>query len=1215
MVFSEMNLCDKWYRLALPIGGMLAVLALGVTPKSALANLSVSPTTTSTTLQGALQGANVTISNVTLNQGTTGGQIGTFAGGTTGGIGPTIGIDNGVVIITGDVNSALGPNNNAFSTTGNASDTFFDADLGGVTGTSLACKTKAGTASFQCDTAVLEFDVVPTGSVLSLNFVFASEEYNEYVCSVFNDGLAIFVQGPGITGKQNIATVGGSRISINNINNGITGLGGSGTCSSNSSFFVQNTNITLSGGKASDAINAATYTNTQFDGFTKPLQSLIPVIPGQTYHIKIAIADVGDFQLDSGVFIDNITSYNFDFGDAPDSYGTTIPSSGIPLPGGARHSVGSDIYLGSTAPDAESNGTPATLPNSASGDDASGSDDEDAFSSDIAVSAGATSFSLNSIPVHNTVGAAKLMGWIDFNKNGVFDSGELATATVSSGATTANLSWAGLSGITAGTTYARFRLTTDTNLTSSPSPIGLATDGEVEDYRVIISSGATVSGTVFDDADGSKIQNGTEAGANGGGLNAVLVDSTNKVIAISTVAANGTYAFSNVNANASYTVQITTATATIGSAPPAITLPSNWVSTGENLSTAIDGTVDSKLSISVATSNITGANFGIEQLPDTTAAIGLSLTNLGGTTTVQVPNLAGTDPEDGALGTGKHFKILTLPTNGKLYYNGIEITTAGFEITSYDPTLLKVDPNDGALTVSFTYAAVDAANQVDLTPATVSMPFVLATAGSDLTISKTHTGNFTVGSTGTYSMSVGNSGGTATSGTITFTDTLPTGLTVNGGAAGAVTLGGTNGANWTCNSNAATPQVITCTSSTVIAALGSSVFTFPVSVGLGTAIGTNSITNTASVSGGGQTNTANDSSSDPTTVLSPDLTIAKTHTGNFTQGGTGAYSLTVGNSGTAATSGTITVVDTLPTGLSIAAGTVTLIGTNAANWSCNAVGQAITCTSSNAIAISGSSTFGFNVAVASNASASVTNNVSISGGNEATANNGNSSATDPTTVSSISAQANVLLVKRITAINGDRAQNPNDSTPINAFVDDALTNDNNTNWPNPKSGTPPISNFLQGVIDAGKVKPGDTVEYTIYFLNADVGNANGVKICDRLTGSQSLLLNAYGTSKDIQIHKGDGAFTTWLSASAATSNLTSVNDIGDRAEVMTTASAPNSCHLDMTTGGATDTGTLVIDITGTGNANQPDWSPVKGSTGAGTADSYGFIRFTTTVNP
>jgi uncharacterized repeat protein (TIGR01451 family) len=274
----------------------------------------------------------------------------------------------------------------------------------------------------------------------------------------------------------------------------------------------------------------------------------------------------------------------------------------------------------------------------------------------------------------------------------------------------------------------------------------------------------------------------------------------------------------------------------------------------------------------------------------------------------------------------------------------------------------------------------------------------------------------------------------------------------------------------------------------------------------------------------------------------------------------------------------------------------------------------ISCTSNITIAASGNSTFNLTgIQVGATAVPSVTNTATVSGGGET--NTANDSASDATTVSgggSVS-QPNVLLVKRITAVNGDRIKNPNDNTPLLAFVDDALTNDNNANWPNPKSGIPPISNFLQGVINAGKVKPGDTIEYTIYFLNADVGNANGVKICDRLTGSQSLLTNAYGTNKDIQIHKGDGAFTTWLSA--ITSDLTSATDVGDRAQLMATSSAPSSCHLDMTTGGATDTGTLVTDITGTGNANQPNWSPLSGSTGPGTANSYGFIRFTTKVNP
>src|SRR5260370_932891 len=90
-----------------------------------------------------------------------------------------------------------------------------------------------------------------------------------------------------------------------------------------------------------------------------------------------------------------------------------------------------------------------------------------------------------------------------------------------------------------------------------------------------------------------------------------------------------------------------------------------------------------------------------------------------------------------------------------------------------------------------------------------------------------------------------------------------------------------------------------------------------------------SVTNTANVSGGGQTNTANDSASDATTINQlPDLTIAKSHSGNFTQGQVGAaYSTAPTNSGSAPTSGTVTVTDTLPAGLTATA----ITGTG---WTC-----------------------------------------------------------------------------------------------------------------------------------------------------------------------------------------------------------------------------------------------------------------------------------------
>ncbi len=101
-----------------------------------------------------------------------------------------------------------------------------------------------------------------------------------------------------------------------------------------------------------------------------------------------------------------------------------------------------------------------------------------------------------------------------------------------------------------------------------------------------------------------------------------------------------------------------------------------------------------------------------------------------------------------------------------------------------------------------------------------------------------------------------------------------------------------------------------------------------------------SVTNTAVVFGGGEVNPSNNTAPDPTTITAgPDLTIAKSHTGNFTQGQTGTYTLTVSNTGGSPTSGTIMVADSLPSGLSST-------GATGAGWSCTPGGQSVTCSRS-----------------------------------------------------------------------------------------------------------------------------------------------------------------------------------------------------------------------------------------------------------------------------
>ena len=192
--------------------------------------------------------------------------------------------------------------------------------------------------------------------------------------------------------------------------------------------------------------------------------------------------------------------------------------------------------------------------------------------------------------------------------------------------------------------------------------------------------------------------------------------------------------------------------------------------------------------------------------------------------------------------------------------------------------------------------------------------------GADLTITKSHTGNFTQGQTGaTYTVTVTNAGVGSTSGSVTVTDNVPIGLVPTSAA----------GAGWTCNIAA---QAVICNRSDPLAP-GQSypAITLAVSVQPDAPA---SVTNTAVVSAGGDVNSSNNSASDPTTIIAvADLTLAKTHTGSFLQGQVGAtYTLTVSNIGGGPSSGPVTVNDTLPVGLTPTAAA-------GAGWVCNIAAQ------------------------------------------------------------------------------------------------------------------------------------------------------------------------------------------------------------------------------------------------------------------------------------
>ena len=227
---------------------------------------------------------------------------GTARGYFSGGQAP-LGFESGVILASGDVANANGPNNNGG--TGSSFGGSGDGDLNILQ-----------TSSYSTfDAAILEFDFVPTTNVATFNYVFGSEEYCEYSPSSFSDVFGFFISGPGISGPfsnsaVNIALIPGTStaVSINNVNeitNTTYFIGNSSSCPSNNGL------------------------NVEYDGLTIVLQATTPELtPCQTYHIKLAISDCSDTVLDSGVFLEE---GSFDAGDGFDVNTGVGQSSGINL--------------------------------------------------------------------------------------------------------------------------------------------------------------------------------------------------------------------------------------------------------------------------------------------------------------------------------------------------------------------------------------------------------------------------------------------------------------------------------------------------------------------------------------------------------------------------------------------------------------------------------------------------------------------------------------------------------------------------------------------------------------------------------------------------------------------------------------------------------------------------------------------------------------------
>jgi PEP-CTERM motif-containing protein len=229
-------------------------------------DLVVTTSTDATALANALVGTGVTISNATLVGATT--QQGTFTGGVSAGIG----IGSGVILTSGNATLAPGPNNSDGA----------GATLSGATDPSLATLA-TGTV---LDANVLQFNFTTATGNLFFNYVFGSEEYNEFVNASFNDVFGFFVD------NVNIAIVPGTTntpVAINNVNCGNPFNPAGGT---HCALFNNN-----------DPSDGGPFFNVQYDGFTDVFTaSILNLSPG-THTIKLAVGDVADRRLDSAVFI------------------------------------------------------------------------------------------------------------------------------------------------------------------------------------------------------------------------------------------------------------------------------------------------------------------------------------------------------------------------------------------------------------------------------------------------------------------------------------------------------------------------------------------------------------------------------------------------------------------------------------------------------------------------------------------------------------------------------------------------------------------------------------------------------------------------------------------------------------------------------------------------------------------------------------------------
>lgn len=319
-----------------------AALGMWCVVASASAQLIINQAQTPTTLvQNNLLGSGIFVTNVTYN-GVSGnipvapsanviGEIARFNG-----VNTVLGM-NGVVLCTGKADYMLhGPNDRLMPELGGLGGTGFfsspDIDLGHLSGNPLWQFTNGSNIG---NKSILEFDFIPSSDMISMRYVFSSEEYERWVCSQYNDVFGFFISGPGIptningpfsNNAMNIAFIPGSMsmVSVNSVNSGLmNGSNANGpdvqnpfqycfaadpNWQNNSSYYRYNggqwTSIYANSSPQFEAPYNTDPYYIQHNGLTVTLTASAAVQCGQLYHIKLAIGNVADNRYGSAVWLE-----------------------------------------------------------------------------------------------------------------------------------------------------------------------------------------------------------------------------------------------------------------------------------------------------------------------------------------------------------------------------------------------------------------------------------------------------------------------------------------------------------------------------------------------------------------------------------------------------------------------------------------------------------------------------------------------------------------------------------------------------------------------------------------------------------------------------------------------------------------------------------------------------------------------------------------------